>query len=343
MKKKTIPKKELEKAYLKEKLSTTIVANMFDVSRTVVKRCLKEYGFPIRGISESLKGRKLSLKQKEKLRGPRVIIPKEELERAYIEEKKTINEIANNYKCDWKTVRGLLIQYKISILSPSKCKSRHLKIPIPTKEELERLYVTEKKTTVEIGKMAGCASGTIGRYLRKYGIPIRDSSESQMGKTLSEEHKESIHKSNIGKNKGKKRPDLIEMAKDRDFQTKRLRGYFKAINAKPNKTEQRFIDIIAKHNLPYKYVGDGEFILGGKCPDFINTNGKKEVIEVFGRVFHSPLFTFRKNMPYHQTYEGTIAHYKKYGFKCRIFWDTDVTRADAEQFVLTQLGVNNDR
>lgn len=118
------------------------------------------------------------------------------------------------------------------------------------------------------------------------------------------------------------------------------RKRFKSLVKKPNAPEQILIGIINKHNLPYKYTGNGEFVLGGKCPDFINTNGKKEVIEVFGRVFHSPLFTFRKTMPYHQTYEGTIEHYKKYGFKCRIFWDTDVMRADAEQFILTQLGVS---
>lgn len=134
-------------------------------------------------------------------------------------------------------------------------------------------------------------------------------------------------------------PRLREGIKKVQQNEEAQRKRFKSLVKKPNAPEQIIIDIIAKHNLPYKYTGNGDFILGGKCPDFINTNGKKEVIEVFGRVFHSPLFTFRKNMPYHQTYEGTIAHYNKYGFKCRIFWDTDVTRADAEQFILTQLGV----
>ena len=35
------------------------------------------------------------------------------------------------------------------------------------------------------------------------------------------------------------------------------------------------IDLINKYNLPYKYTGNGKFILGGKNPDFVNVNGEK--------------------------------------------------------------------
>jgi hypothetical protein len=45
--------------------------------------------------------------------------------------------------------------------------------------------------------------------------------------------------------------------------------------------EKKIIKIIDKYKLPFKYVGKGEVVICGKCPDFINVNGQKQVIEVF--------------------------------------------------------------
>lgn len=53
-------------------------------------------------------------------------------------------------------------------------------------------------------------------------------------------------------------------------------------NLKSN-LEIKFEQIINKLNLPYKFVGNGEFIIGRKCPDFINCNGQKIAVEVFCR------------------------------------------------------------
>ena len=41
------------------------------------------------------------------------------------------------------------------------------------KETLERLYLKEKKTTREIGKMFGCSYNTVNYWCRKYGIKLR--------------------------------------------------------------------------------------------------------------------------------------------------------------------------
>ena len=53
--------------------------------------------------------------------------------------------------------------------------------------------------------------------------------------------------------------------------------------------EIKFIEIIKKLNLPYKFVGNGEVIIAKKCPDFINTNGKKIAVEVYYRK-HKEMF-----------------------------------------------------
>jgi len=47
--------------------------------------------------------------------------------------------------------------------------------------------------------------------------------------------------------------------------------------------ELKFEGIINELNLPYKFVGNGEFLIGRKCPDFININGEKIAIEVYYR------------------------------------------------------------
>lgn len=47
--------------------------------------------------------------------------------------------------------------------------------------------------------------------------------------------------------------------------------------------EQKFLNIIEKHNLPYKFVGNGAFMIERKNPDFININGEKKAIEIYDR------------------------------------------------------------
>ena len=42
-----------------------------------------------------------------------------------------------------------------------------------SKEELEHLYIDERKTCIEIGKIYGCSRGTIENRLKEYNIPRR--------------------------------------------------------------------------------------------------------------------------------------------------------------------------
>jgi len=53
----------------------------------------------------------------------------------------------------------------------------------------------------------------------------------------------------------------------------------------PTSLETKFQDIIDKYKLPYKFVGDGSFMIGRKNPDFININGDKIAIEVYAKYY----------------------------------------------------------
>jgi len=63
----------------------------------------------------------------------------------------------------------------------------------------------------------------------------------------------------------------------------------------------------------YKYVGDGQLIIGGKCPDFANVNGKKKLIEVFGDYWHEG-----------QDPQERIEFFRQYGFDCLVIWESEL-------------------
>ena len=50
-----------------------------------------------------------------------------------------------------------------------------------------------------------------------------------------------------------------------------------SLNLKPSSYEKRVSNLIHKYNLPYKYTGDGSFLIGYKNPDFININSEKNL------------------------------------------------------------------
>jgi len=129
---------------------------------------------------------------------------------------------------------------------------------------------------------------------------------------------------------GKKSLAIIHARlKDPEVQKKRIRGLIKH----PNKAEQQLNEIIQKHSLPFRYVGDGEVIIDGKNPDFIATDGQKRIIELFdGEYWHNP--KRRANMPHHQTYEGTMEHYARNGFDATILFVSDLPN---ESMIVNQI------
>lgn len=83
---------------------------------------------------------------------------------------------------------------------------------------------------------------------------------------------------------------------------------------KPTKLEQRLMQLIKDYNLPFKYVGDGKVWIAGKCPDFININGKKQFIEVFGIYWHDIFDVARR-----------IEHFRQYGFDTLVIWEDELS------------------
>ena len=174
-------------------------------------------------------------------------------------------------------------------------------------------------------------------------------SEGQKGKKHSDETKKRMseagkgNKNSLGTHPSEEtRQKLCETTKknwqDPDF----IKKVFDGLNMKPNELEKTVATILQKH-LPDEYAYNGDFscgiTIGGKIPDFVNVNGKKVVIEVFGP-WHDEVFMrdrFGKDISWKRTEFGTKAHYSQFGYKCVVLWQEELESNDAEQFILEKM------
>ena len=119
----------------------------------------------------------------------------------------------------------------------------------------------------------------------------------------------------------------------------RLRDARKNIKL-PTTPERIFLKIIKQNNLPFRYVGNRKLWIGKKSgtqlnPDFVEANGKKIYVEIFGDYWHSPLLN-RKVKEY-TTLNYRRSFFKRHKWQPFFIWESDLKRKDAEQFVLNTL------
>lgn len=69
----------------------------------------------------------------------------------------------------------------------------------------------------------------------------------------------------------------------------------------------------------YKYTGDGKSFIAGFVPDFINVNGQKKIIELFGDYWHTKLEAIKRD-------KFRLKSYKKYGYNTLIIWEHELNR-----------------
>jgi very-short-patch-repair endonuclease len=90
--------------------------------------------------------------------------------------------------------------------------------------------------------------------------------------------------------------------------------------AAPNKLEKYFNEIL-QESFPntFKYVGDGRVTVSGKCPDFINIDGKKQIIELFGDYWHKG-----------ENPQDRIDFFEECGYSTLVIWESEL-RKNLEQ------------
>ena len=174
---------------------------------------------------------------------------------------------------------------------------------------------------------------------------------NQLGKSLSIETKEKLRKANLGKkhsedtkNKmstthsgqnnhfyGKKHTEETrKIISDYDKQLWKKEDYVKkqmrSRHVRPNKVEIT-LNSLLQENFPkeWKYTGDGSVIIEGLCPDWINCNGKKKIIELFGCFFHGcPIHNPHWKPPFKSRENIRREIFSRYGFNTLIVWEHEL-------------------
>lgn len=152
---------------------------------------------------------------------------------------------------------------------------------------------------------------------------------AQKGKVLTPEHKAKISAAHRRLCKSPEYQTMIKASLKKAWQDmpqdkrdKRVRKIMLRMHIHPNKPELCLLKLL-NDAFPkeWKYVGDGQFILGGKNPDFVNKNGKKQIIELFGNYWHSEKITER-------TEKDEVKYirrvYSRYGYKTLVIWQSEL-------------------
>lgn len=113
--------------------------------------------------------------------------------------------------------------------------------------------------------------------------------------------------------------EMKERWADKEYADKVRPLIIKGNMQKPTQPEQQLINIINQYNLPFKYTGDGSVLIQGYSPDFVNCNGEKIVIEVFGDYWHG-----EGARTWKQTELGRIMAFNSFGFRCIILWEREL-------------------
>lgn len=87
---------------------------------------------------------------------------------------------------------------------------------------------------------------------------------------------------------------------------------------RPNKSEQKLINILEENNFKYKYSGNHPHPnLGGKMPDFVHET-KPKIIELFSGYWH------RNDNP-----QDRIDYFKERGYDCLILWHRELKNTES--------------
>jgi len=98
-----------------------------------------------------------------------------------------------------------------------------------------------------------------------------------------------------------------------------IRKMIMSLCRSPNSLEQYFSNVIQQNNLPYKFTGNGTFIIGTKIPDYINVNGEKTAIEIFHDYYKIQDYGSVENY-----IEQRTKYFSKYGWNVLFFTSEEI-------------------
>lgn len=140
-------------------------------------------------------------------------------------------------------------------------------------------------------------------------------SKALKGRVFSEEWKQKIREANLGKKYSQETKNKHSIASKKMWKNPEFaKKIHLSRHVKPNRPETIVLNML--NNLypkEWKYTGDYSFMINGKNPDFVNCNGQKKCIELFGDYWH------RGQNPKHR-----IKEFKSFGFDTLIIWEKEL-------------------
>jgi transposase len=326
-----LSREELRYLYCDMRLTAKEIADKLAVDITTVYHWLKQYGIPRRNKSEARKLVWMDPEKKQRYlqgikesgrRTRKFDLGKDELHYLYWVEGLSQSEIAKKFGVTRTIVKRRLKEYSIpvkgrSIISKETAKRRTRQLSEIMKQRWRKNPEYREKTLKLLRELAE----------KRQGVKRTDG-VFKVGHEVPSEWREKFRRMYKGKHFSPKTELNSEKAKQlwkrKDYRERVISGTLKSLRKRPTEPEREILNIMEKHGFPFKYVGNGSVVIGRINPDFIHNNGVKKVIEVFGRAYHDPNISFRKNIPWHQQPFGRIAYYAQHGYDCLIIWDDEL-------------------
>ncbi len=186
--------------------------------------------------------------------------------------------------------KGKKREPEFGVIIKKKAIERH--ITFQKRDEIVKMY-QDGLSSEKIAEHFNTGRQVITRRLKECGVKVRGAREYLKGVPLTEEHIRKCLRRRI-----------------------------------PTCLESDFLKIIEDNGLPYKFVGDGSFMIGRKNPDFINVNGEKIAIEVYAPFYKK---INGRNIEDWQTDRSRV--FKEYGWELLFFETSQVN----ESYVLSVL------
>ena len=349
-----IPRYELYDKYVVQRQPIRDIVKYYGCCKFTVKRMLRIYGFPMRSCSESMK---ISMD----VDGLCSRISKDDIYHMYVDKKMTVAEVAGVYSCSFTGIQLLMKRYGISRRKRAELQDGiNSKISIKKKiREIKnhnpRFYDTDVSDAVVGDVRAGSA---IGKGNSAYVLVACGACGAKRWVVLNKQ--KNILTNNLCRqcmpnddavrekrriSQEKIKDIMVENTKKqwRDMSDEKrgnlIRKWRKAIYNRPTLLElsvKKILDNLYPNE--WKYVGGGDVIFGKRNPDFINVNGQKKIIEVFGSYWHGKII--RKECPLlHQL--KTCDDYKEYGHDTLVIWDKEVVDIKRLTKILREFSANN--